>query len=406
MTKLFCAAGLTCSLLIAPAALYAQQAFERGERNTTLEPKSDSQFRAPLVDSDVDLQTRTIATGLEHPWAIEQLPDWKGFLVTERSGQLRFLKVNGELSDPIAGVPAVHYEKQGGLLDVALSPEFKRNRIIFLSYSKPMDDSMSATAVAKAVLSEDLSRLDDVEDIFVQSPPSPTPMHYGSRIVFDDDGHLYITTGEHSSQKEREYAQDMDKTYGKIVRLLPDGSAPDDNPFVDQDSAIDSIWTLGHRNVQGAAFDSAGQLWVAEHGPQGGDELNKIIAGKNYGWPVVSYGEQYSGGPIGSGDASADGFEQPVYFWDPVIAPGGMRFYSGDMFSSWQGDALISSYVDGGIVRLELGENGKVSAEERLLRRIGGVRDLDVLADGSVILVSDDKSGEVIHVFSKRPQSQ
>jgi len=399
MTKQIRTIFLACSLGFASTASSAEQAFQWGERNTAFEPAFSNQFRAQLVESEFSHETRIIATDLTHPWAIVPLPQWAGFLITERSGNLRLLKPIGELSAPIAGVPEVHYEKQGGLLDVAISPNFDQDRTVFLTYSKPLDSGMSATAAAKGVLSSDLTKLDNVRDIFVQTPPSPTPMHYGSRIVFDREDHVYITTGEHSSLEERTLAQDLDNTYGKIVRIGSDGSVPDDNPLLGQSEAVDSIWTLGHRNIQGAAFDTHDQLWVVEHGPQGGDELNAISPGKNYGWPIVSYGEQYSGDPISTGISAAEGLEQPTYFWDPVIGPGGMTFYHGEMYSSWQGDALISSYVDGGLVRLSFDSEGRVASEERLLRDIGGVRDLDVLDDGSIILISDKKSGEVIHVF-------
>jgi glucose/arabinose dehydrogenase len=348
------------------------------------------------MSSDFELQTESLAGPLEHPWGIAAMPGG-GFLVTERPGRLRHVADDGTISDPIEGVPEVVAEKQGGLLDVALGPDFESDRAIYLTYAKPVGDGLSATAAARAVLSEDLTALSEVQDIFVQEPGSNAPMHYGSRVLFDGEGHAFVTTGEHFTMEYRDYAQDLDKTYGKVVRIGLDGSIPEDNPFVGDDTAVDAIWTLGHRNIQSAAIDADGQLWTIEHGPAGGDELNRPEPGLNYGWPVVSYGETYDGAPIGSGEASAEGFEQPVYFWDPVIAPSGMAFYEGEMFSEWHGDILAGSLYPGGLVRLSL-EDDRVSGEERLLRDIGRVRDVEVLADGSFVLITDEANGEIMHV--------
>jgi glucose/arabinose dehydrogenase len=333
---------------------------------------------------------------LEHPWGIEALPEG-GYLVTERPGRLRHVTEDGTISDPIDGVPEVVAQEQGGLLDVALGPDFESDRTIYLTYAKPVGDGLSATAAARAVLSEDVTALSDVEDIFVQEPGSTVPMHFGSRILFDDVGHAFVTTGEHFTERYRDYAQDLDKTYGKVIRVGLDGSVPDDNPFVGEENAIASIWSLGHRNIQSAAIGPDGRLWTIEHGPEGGDELNQPEAGLNYGWPVVSYGRNYDGSPVGSGEASAEGFEQPVYFWDPVIAPSGMAFYEGEMFAEWDGDILAGSLYPGGVVRLRL-EDDRVSGEARLLRDIGRVRDIEVLADGSFVRITEEAYGEVVRV--------
>ena len=280
---------------------------------------------------------------------------------------------------------------------MALAPDFAQTRTILLTYAKPVEGG-SATAAARMTLSEDLTEVTDAaRHLRPGAPPSPTAKHYGSRILPLSDGTLAITTGEHSSDAERPYAQDLDKTYGKVIRVDADGAAPDDNPFVGQDGAVDTIWSYGHRNIQGAAIDAEGTLWIIEHGPKGGDELNRPEAGLNYGWPVISYGERYEGGPIGSGDAAQEGMEQPVYFWDPVIAPGGMAFHSGESFGDWNGDVLIASLKPGGVVRLSL-ENGRVTEEERLLRDIGRVRDVEVLEDGSFLILTDRPDGEVIRV--------
>jgi glucose/arabinose dehydrogenase len=339
--------------------------------------------------------------GLVHPWGIEQLPGDAGFLVTEQVGNLRHISSDGTLSDPIGGIPEVVYEEQAGLLDIRTGPDFEDDRMIYWTYSKPMGDGMSGTAVARGTLSEGMTQVTGATDIWVQDPPADAPFHYGSRLVFPGDGTVFITTGEHFTQEYRDYAQDLDKTYGKVIRVNLDGSIPDDNPFVGKDGD-DAIWSLGHRNIQAAAIDDAGKLWTIEHGPKGGDELNAPEPGQNYGWPVVSYGEQYSGDPVGSGEAQMEGMEQPVYFWDPVMAPGGMDIHRGEMFPDWNGDMLIGSLYPGGLVRLELDDEGRVEHEERLLRNMGRVRDVDVLRDGSIVFLTDFENGSVMHVTAKQ----
>ncbi|WP_299650012.1 PQQ-dependent sugar dehydrogenase [uncultured Jannaschia sp.] len=385
-------------LLAALPACAMAQDFNYGGRNTDFEPAFPEQFRAPITPSGVELDLEVIASDLVHPWGIATLPDADGWLVTERPGRLRHVLPDGSVSEPIGGVPEVHAVDQGGLLDVALGPDFETDRMVYLTYSKPMGDGLSATAAARGTLSDDLSALEGVEDIFVQDPPDDTAKHYGSRIVFPGDGTAFVTTGEHSSMETRVYAQDLDKTYGKVIRIDLDGATPEDNPYVGQDDATDTIWSYGHRNIQGAALDADGTLWTIEHGPKGGDELNRPAAGLNYGWPVISYGKQYSGQPIGSGDAVQEGMEQPVYFWDPVIAPGGMTFHSGDTFAEWNGDALIGSLYPGGVVRLALNDEGHVVEEERLLRDQGRIRDVEIQDDGSFLVITDFESGSLIHV--------
>ncbi|MCB2117369.1 MAG: PQQ-dependent sugar dehydrogenase [Rhodobacteraceae bacterium] len=378
---------LAAVLAAAPAAVAA---WDYGTRNTDLAPAFEGQTRAPRIESASVPVRAVIATGLAHPWAVVALPDG-GYLVTERAGTLRHVSAEGTVSAPVAGVPEVLAERQGGLLDVALGPDFGASRRLWLTYSKPLGGGLSATAAATAILSDDLSALSDVRDIFVQAPPSPTPMHYGSRIV-PEDGVVWITTGEHASDGERVLAQNPDTTFGKVVRLLPDGGVPADNPFADRGGAAAQVWSLGHRNLQGAALAPDGTLWTLEHGPKGGDELNRIGRGANYGWPVVSYGENYDGSPVGSGGAHGEGFTEPVYFWDPVIAPGGFVFYDGAMFPDWQGDILAASLSPGGIVRLVL-KDGRVAGEERFFYGEARVRDIAVAPDGAVIAVTDAEDG-------------
>ncbi len=392
---------MTRTLLLATTALFAAGMATAQMGNGALPnrpdvtPAFEEQTRAPAVESEVQPEAVELAGPLEHPWGIAVLPDGAGYLVTERPGRLRHVGADGEISEPIGGVPEVLAENQGGLLDVTLSPRFAEDRVVFLTYAKPMTDGLSATAAARGVLSEDLSELTGVEDIFLQAPGSPTPMHYGSRIVPDGTGHVFITTGERSTEEERVFAQDLDKTFGKIVRVAKDGTVPEDNPLTGDVTAENNIWSLGHRNIQGAALrPGTDQLWAIEHGPAGGDELNLIAAGANYGWPVVSYGINYDGSVVSEGLYRHEdhGFVEPVYYWDPVIAPGGMTFYDGTAFADWEGDLLVAALVTGGLVRLVL-EDDRVAGEEWLLTELGRVRDVAVDADGSVLVVTDDPEG-------------
>lgn len=394
-------ASLIALTLAAPAlAQSGDERHEWGERNTSFQPVFDAQFRAPIEVSDVDLEQQTIASGLVHPWAVEALPGDAGYLVTERAGRLRHVSEDGTLSEPIEGIPEVLARQQGGLLDVKAGPDFADDRMIYLTYSKPMGDGMSATAAGRGRLSEDMTSIEGFEDIFVQEPPSPTPMHYGSRIVFEGQGRAFVTTGEHFTDEQRDMAQDLDNHYGKVVRVGLDGSVPQDNPFTGQEGALDEIWSYGHRNIQGAAMRD-GQLWIVEHGPAGGDEINLPEPGANYGWPVVSYGERYEsngGGPVGIGEARAEGMEQPLYWWDPVIGPGDMTFYDGAAFEAWQGDALIGGLVSGGLVRLSIGQDGLIEAEERLVPEVGRTRDVEVDQDGTLLILTDFEDGALIRL--------
>ncbi|WP_316015579.1 PQQ-dependent sugar dehydrogenase [Roseobacter sp. HKCCA0434] len=390
------AIALTLAL---PAAAQSADPVPQGEPNVPeFTPAFPEQTRAPASDSGVSIAMDTIAEGLNHPWGIAVLPEG-GYLVTERSGQLRVIAADGSLSEQLTGVPEVHDVDQGGLLDVVLAPDFAESRVIYMSYAKPMEDGMSATAAARAVLAEDLSGISEVSDIFVQDPPSASSKHYGSRVIPTEDW-VFVTMGEHSIPAERVYAQDLDKTYGKIVRVTPEGEALADNPFQGQEGALPEIWTYGHRNIQGAALrPGTDQLWSIEHGPAGGDELNLIEPGNNYGWPVVSYGENYSGTPVGTGQAdhAGNGFVEPRYYWDPVIAPGGMIFYQGEMFADWEGDVLASSLYPGALVRLEL-DGDTVVGEERLITDLGRIRDVEVDADGSLLVLIDEERGSVVRL--------
>jgi glucose/arabinose dehydrogenase len=384
-------AGLAAALLLAPLPLAAAEVPQGPPNVPEFPPAFREQTRAPEALSGITLAAEPVAEGLANPWGIAILPDGAGYLVTERAGRLRHVAPDGTISEPIAGVPEVLAEEQGGLLDVAVSRTFAQDRTIFLTYAKPVGDR-SATAAARATLGEDMASLTDVTDIFVQDPPSPSPMHYGSRITPVDEQFVFITTGEHFTEEERVYAQALDKTYGKVIRVRIDGSVPDDNPFVQDQNARPEIWSLGHRNLQGDALAPDGSYWTIEHGPQGGDELNRPIAGGNYGWPEISYGENYDDTPVGRGVSAMEGLEQPVYYWDPVIAPGDMVFYQGSLFPDWQGDLLIGSLNPGGLVRLEL-DGEVVIGEERMLPDLGRVRDVEVDSDGSLLVITDFEDG-------------
>jgi glucose/arabinose dehydrogenase len=339
------------------------------------------------------LRAETAAKGLEHPWALEFLPDGR-MLVTERPGRLRIVSRDGTLSKPLEGVPKVAARGQGGLLDVALDPRFDENRLVYLSYAEPGERGTAGTAVARGRLGED--RLDNVQVIYRQQPKVDGGNHFGSRLVFARDGTLYVTQGERFNYSEQ--AQDLSSHIGKIVRINADGSVPKDNPFAGRSGTRPEIWSSGHRNVQSAALDpETGRLWTAEHGPRGGDELNHPEAGKNYGWPVIGYGVHYMGGKIGEGTAKA-GMEQPVYYWDPVIAPSGMAVYTGNAFADWKGNILIGSLTPGGLVRLTM-KDGRVAREDRYLAELRErIRDVRQGPDGLIYLVTDSRDGRILRV--------
>jgi aldose sugar dehydrogenase len=365
-------------------------------------PEHEGQTRACAVTSNVEFEVRVLARGLAHPWAVEPLATGE-VLVTERPGRMRIVTASGELGEPIAGVPEVDARGQGGLLDVALSPDFERDRTIFWSYAEPRQNG-NATSVARGVLSADRTRLEQVHVIFRTVPAYAGDKHFGSPLVFGPDGMLYVTLGERSDTPMRRQAQQLDSHLGKVLRLTRDGQAPDDNPFVGQPGAKPEIWTLGHRNVQAAAFDAEGRLWVVEHGTRGGDELNLIEKGKNYGWPIVAYGEEYSGAPIAGAVTSREGYESPVYYWDPVIAPSGAQFYSGGMFPDWRGNLFVGGLKDTRLVRLVM-EGDRVAGEEHLLAGRGQrIRDIREGPDGALYLVTDEDDGEVWKITRSGPQ--
>lgn len=377
------------------APVVAQDPVEQGPPNAGFEPAFETQTRAPAL-AETDVTVQRFAEGLEFPWGIAALPGG-GYLVTEQPGRLVHVDADGTVSDPIAGVPDVDYRGQGGLLDVAVAEDFVESRRLWLTFSK-LTQAGTHTAAVTAILSEDATALESVTEIFLQEPGSPNPMHFGSRVVPEPGTeNVWITTGEHFSEAERVLAQDLDTTFGKVVRVDGrTGAAPADNPFVDADG-IGSVWSYGHRNVQGASIHpGTGALWTIEHGPRGGDELNRPEAGVNYGWPVISYGINYGGSEVGSGEAVREGMAQPVYYWDPVIAPGGAVFYEGPMFPDWQGDLLVGGLVAAAVVRLKIDtEAERVTGEERVAEGIGRVRDIALAPDGAVMVLIDAEQGRI-----------
>lgn len=343
-----------------------------------------------------DLTATVIAEGLDHPWALGFLPDGR-MLVTERSGQLRVIN-DGVVGEPIAGLPEVYNQGQGGLLDLALAPDFETSGQIYLTFSERAEDAGlqrgqgTALLSAKLVLEGDSGRLEDSRVIFRMNNFTTTNRHFGSRVVIGQDGNLFVTLGERGDQNR---AQDMTDLAGAIVRIAPDGSVPDDNPK--PEGWAPELWSKGHRNPQGATLRNDGVLFTVEHGARGGDEVNMPQAGGNYGWPVITYGVDYSGVPIGEGTAK-EGLEQPLHYWDPSISPSGLDFYDGELLPDWQGDLLAGGLSGQLLVRLDM-EGDAIVGEERLFAgQLGRIRDVRVGPDGAIYLLTDEDNGRLIRV--------
>lgn len=361
------------------------------------QPAFEGQTRAPGLVTEGQLSHTVVADGLVEPWGMALMPDGN-WLVTERPGRLRIITPRGQVSEPVSGLPDVDARGQGGLLDVVTGPDFGNDRMIYWSYSEPRDGG-NGTTVARGVLSADGSRVEAVEVIFRAVPAYDGDKHYGSSLAFAPDGKLFITVGERSDAAVRGQAQDLGSHYGKTFRIHADGSVPADNPFVGQDGAQPEIWSLGHRNPQGIAVAADGAVWSVEHGPRGGDEINLTRPGLNYGWPEVTYGIEYRGAAVGEGVTAREGVEQPVYYWDPVIAPGGMTIYQGAMFPGWEGNLLVAALREKHIARLVI-EDGRVTGEERLLTDLGDrIRDVAVGPDGAVWVVTDEPNGKLVRLY-------
>ncbi len=376
-------------------------------------PTFPQQTRACEVETKTAYVVSVVAKGLNKPWAVEPLPNGD-FLITEKSGQIRIVKKDGRIGEPLEGVlsveqggiteaskqgglPPITARGQGGLLDVALSPNFKQDQTIFWSFSEDREDG-SGTSVARGRLSKDQTKLEDVKVIFRAVPSYNNGLHFGSRIAFDKAGKLYVTTGDRFDRPNRLKVQQLDNHYGKVMRINPDGSIPKDNPFVNKAGAKPEIWSLGHRNLQSAAFDANGQLWTVEHGARGGDELNLIKKGENYGWSIVSFGQEYSGQPIPNAKTTREGYVDPVYYWDPVIAPSGMEIYTGKQIPEWKGNIFIGGLASQQLVRLVL-KDSRVVGEEHLLKDRGQrIRDVKQGNDGFLYVVTDEENGELLRI--------
>ena len=354
--------------------------------------------QAQTFKSELGPVTATpVVQGLDHPWALAFLPDKKGMLVTERPGHLRWVNPEGKLSAPLAGVPKVWAKGQGGLLDVVLSPDFANDRLVYLSFAEEGQNGNAGTAVGRGRLSDDMSSLSDFKVIFRQEPKLSTGNHFGSRLVFDRDGYLFIALGENN---QRSTSQDLDKLQGKVVRIYPDGRIPEDNPFVGQKGARPEIWSYGHRNQQGAALNPwTGTLWTHEHGPKGGDEINLIERGQNYGWPLATHGIDYSSKPIPEAKGKVvEGTVAPYHVWEKSPGISGMTFYDGERFKPWQHNLFIGALADKDVIRLQL-DGDKVVHEERLLGGLKArIRDIRQGPDGYVYVLTDEDKGAVYRV--------
>ncbi|WP_031499378.1 PQQ-dependent sugar dehydrogenase [Bryobacter aggregatus] len=390
---------------LAACSLFAQapSVENRPPNGVTQKPAFAGQTRAPEQKLNVAFDLVTVAEGLVAPWGIAFLPKGQ-ILVSERPGRLRVVSPDGTLSAPVAGLPAVDARGQGGLLGLALDPKFSSNQLLYWSYSELQPDGTNNTAVARGKFILDKEpRVEQVQVIFHQSPSLKSTLHFGSRLVFGRDGTLFVTTGDRSITEGRMQAQRLDGLLGKVVRINADGSIPKDNPFVGKAGVKPEIWSYGHRNIQGATLNPAtGELWTIEHGTRGGDELNVPRKGKDYGWPTIAYGIEYQGGTITGGITQHAGMEQPVYYWDPVIAPGGMTFYTGSLFPAWKNSLFIGGMGSTHIARLTL-DGDRVVGEERLIADLKErIRDVAQGPDGALYLVTDSGKGKLMKLVPKK----
>ncbi len=367
-------------------------------------PAFAGQTRAPEQKLNVAFDVVTVTEGLVNPWGLAFLPDGK-MLVTEKPGRLRVVSADGkQMSEPVAGLPAVDARGQGGLLDVAIDPSFQKNQLIYWSYAEP-GEGVNNTAVARGKFVDGgAPKVENVQVIFHQAPTLNSTLHFGGRLIFSRDGTLFITTGDRSITEGRMQAQRMDGLLGKIVRLNPDGSIPKDNPFVGKEGVRPEIWSYGHRNIQAATLNPAtGELWEVEHGTRGGDEVNVARKGKDYGWPTIAYGIEYQGPPITGGIQQKEGMEQPRYYWDPNIAPSGMIFYTGKLFPAWQNSMFIGGLGSTNLVRLTL-KGEQIVGEERLLQDLqprDRYRDVRQGPDGAIYLLTDNAKGRILKLVPK-----
>ena len=399
------AAGVTLTRL----AAQGQSVETRPPNATGQTPAFPNQTRAPERKTTVAYEIVTVIDGLQNPWAVALLPNGK-MLVAERSGRLRVATADGKMSEPLTGLPKMDARGQGGLLDVVLDPAFAKNNVIYWSFSEPQEDGTNNTAVGRGRFVDDATapRVEDVKVILHQNSLRST-MHYGSRLVWGRDGTLFVTMGDRSVTPGRMQAQNLDTLIGKVARINADGSIPKDNPFVGKPGVREEIWSIGHRNIQGATLNpTTGELWTNEHGTRGGDEINISRKGKDYGWPTIAYGIEYQGGPITGGITAKDGMEQPVYYWDPVIAPGNMIFYTGNLFPEWKGNLLVCGLASMHIARLVV-DKDRVTGEERLFSEVKQrFRDIRQGPDGAIYLLTDapargdTQAGRLLKIVPKK----
>ncbi|HEY8398207.1 MAG TPA: PQQ-dependent sugar dehydrogenase [Flavihumibacter sp.] len=375
---------------------------ETKEPNTSYKPAFEGQTRIGSVKTKTPYEISVLATGLQSPWGMAQLPDGR-WLITEKPGTFRIATLEGQLSEPIKGAPAVNFKGQGGLLGVTLDPNFATNRMVYWVFAEPQGADGSVTAVAKGKLADDDSKIENARVIYRATPASNKGNnHYGGRILFDKTGALIISTGERSDKSTRPQSQDLKSGLGKLIRITTDGQPAPGNPFEnDANAPRKEFYSYGHRNVQSLAFHpETGDLWEAEFGPRGGDELNLIRPGKNYGWPVITYGIEYSGEQIGDALTQKEGMEQPVYYWDPTLSPSGMTFYSGDAIPEWKNNLFIGGLSGMHIARLVIKDN-KVVGEERIGEdQKDRFRDVQEGKDGALYAVSDN--GKLYRIAAKK----
>jgi aldose sugar dehydrogenase len=356
--------------------------------NSTYKPAFPGQTRIAGVKTKTPFEGKVISSDLKNPWGITALPDGR-FLITQKGGTMRIATTNGQLSGEITGLPPVNSSGQGGLLGLTLDPDFETNRMVYWAFSEPQPENH--TAVAKGKLSADEKRIENATVIYRAMPFHNSNLHYGGRVVFDRTGNLIVSTGERSDLETRPKAQDLTAALGKVLRITKDGKAAPGNPFAGRSDALPEIYSYGHRNVQGLAFNpQTDDLWECEFGPLGGDELNRIQSGHNYGWPIITYGLEYSGQKVGEGIQQKEGLEQPVYYWDPVLSPSGMCFYNGDNMSEWKNNLFICGLSSQHIARLVIKDNKVVGEEMLLADEKQRFRDLTQGKDGLIYAVSDE----------------
>lgn len=373
---------------------------ETEKANTEYQPAFEGQTRANYIKTKSSYEVLVVNENLGLPWAIVNLPDGK-LLMTEKSGYMMIIDLQKPYElKKVTGLPKVNQYNQGGLLDVILDPNFAQNRTIYWTFSEPATDGSKKdqTSIAKGILSADETKVENVKIIYRTFPSHDSGLHYGSRLVFDKDGYLYASFGERSDEEMRKYAQDLKSPLGKIIRITTDGKAAPGNPFAPNKEALPEIYSLGHRSPQSLAFNDKGELWEIEHGPRGGDELNLIKPGKNYGWPLITYGIEYAGGKISDGATKHEGLEQPNYYWDPVIAPSGAEFYTGSI-DEWKGNLFVGGMVKQALVRLVIEGNKVVGEEHLLLDQKDRIRDMVTGTDGHLYAVGDN--GKLYRIAKK-----